>query len=137
MADSRFIRLPGTARRYMDTLTGEDISYREMYKREGRPSFEQIAATNRLAADYKNHMARYNEIVREYKTKKAEETGLRPSEIRVRGVADTSVELKKIVTDLKVKDNAPTGRKAAALVALGRRDSEWTWNVGETPGEGT
>ena len=33
----RFVRLPGTARRYIDTLTGEEISRREYEKRRGRP----------------------------------------------------------------------------------------------------
>ena len=33
----RFIRLPGTARRYIDTLTGEEISRRQYEKRRGRP----------------------------------------------------------------------------------------------------
>ena len=33
----RFVRLPGTARRYIDTLTGEEISRRQYEKRRGRP----------------------------------------------------------------------------------------------------
>jgi hypothetical protein len=33
----RFIRIPGTARRYIDTLTGEEISRRQYEKRRGRP----------------------------------------------------------------------------------------------------
>ncbi len=33
----RFVRLPGKARRYIDTLTGEEISRREYEKRRGRP----------------------------------------------------------------------------------------------------
>jgi len=137
MDDKRFIRQPGTARNYVDTLTGETISYRQMQKRSGRPTFEAIAEANRAAAEYKNHMARYNALVSQFRSVKAEQLGIRPSEIRVRGFTDTSLELKKIIRTLKTKDTSAQGLKAQALVSLGMRSPEWIFAVGETPTEGS
>lgn len=71
----------------------------------------------------RTQMRRYGTILSEY----AQRHGV------TRGEARRSPELKRIVRDLRSKDNSPGGRKARALEALGRREPEWRWQVGDTP----
>lgn len=122
--------------RYLDTRSGEEISRRQYYVRTGRPSFEAIRAERQAEAGYRNPMARYNAMVRDYRTQAASTFGIKPTDIRVRGSSPSAEKFKTIVRALKSKDNSPTGAKADALILLGRREPEWSFAVGETPGGG-
>jgi hypothetical protein len=44
-----------------------------------------------------------------------------------------SIEWHLIPNWLKTKDNSPTGKKAQALIWLGRRQPGWYWDVSDTP----
>lgn len=71
-----------------------------------------------------------NADLRDYLNKKAQE-GITLTERQAR----QSDEWKQINRGLRAKSNKPTGVKAKALIALGRRAAEWDWNIGETPSE--
>ena len=145
----RYAPLHDRARRYVDTTTGEIISRRQ-YQRvqhEGKTP-EQVARETamRLHAEqvpvevdrntgrvYRRSasgarisldpLRRYRSIVADYKSKN-------PG-ARVRG--PMAQEWRELLADLRDKDNSPTGRKARALVRLGRRDAGAPYDVGETP----
>lgn len=136
MDASRFKALGGTSRKYIDLLTNETISRREYYKRDNRPSFEDIKTQREKSPYYKNPMLRYNTVVEMFKDSLVRNQGYKPSEIKVRGDNVTSNLLKQTIKGLKSKDNTNTGIKAQALTILGLREPEWTFAVGETPTEG-
>ncbi len=110
-----FVRVPGTARRFRDTDTGEEISRREYQKRVGRP----------LPRKAEKPMSRYNEAVTDF-IKVREREGVRLT----RGQVRRSQAMKDILADLKSGDEM---RMRRALEAMGRRKPEWQFNVGETP----
>lgn len=113
-----------TARRYVDTTTGETFSRRAAMKiLEGvTPEAKREA---RIAEGLKSHMGRYNAIVRDYKRKN-------PGE-KVRGKG--AEKFKEVIKGLKSKDNSKTGPKAKALERIGRRSKEWEdyYAVGDSP----
>ncbi len=113
-----------TARRYVDTATGETFSRRAAMKiLEGvTPEAKREA---RIAEGVKSHMGRYNAIVRDYKRKN-------PGE-KVRGKG--AEKFKEVIKGLKSKDNSKTGPKAKALERIGRRSKEWEdyYAVGDSP----
>ena len=131
-------KLSGSARRYVDTSTGETISRREHLKRTQNTSFEKIREAN-IAKDIRsgftptNRQSRYNKVVSDYKKSEAERLGIKPKDVKVRGNNESSNQLKQIVKDLKSKDVSAEGKKAKALVTLGRRKEEWSYAVGESP----
>ncbi len=47
--------------------------------------------------------------------------------------AANSEDFKLVLEMIASKDHSPDGEVARALVAIGRREPEWDWNVGETP----
>ena len=113
-----------TARRYVDTATGETFSRRAAMKMiEGVTPEEKRQA--RIAEGIKSHMGRYNAIVRDFKRKN-------PGE-KVRG--KNAGKFKEVIKGLKSKDNSKTGPKARALEAIGRRSREWRdyYVVGDSP----
>lgn len=136
MADRDFQALGGSSRRYLDLRTGEEISRREYYARSGRPSFEAIKEARVQEAGYRNPMARYNAIARDYRESLARQLRIKPSEIRTRGTSQTATQFRKVLDALKSRDSSPNGLKAQALITLGRRESEWTFAVGESPSSG-
>ena len=136
MADTRFQALGGTSRRYLDLFTGEEISRREYYVRSGRPSFEAIKEIRMGQAGYRNPMAQYNAITRDYRETVARRMNIKATDVRVRGVSETAQKFRQIMAALKSKDDSPTGIKANALIELGRREAEWTFAVSESPGAG-
>jgi len=113
-----------TARRYVDTATGETFSRRAAMKMiEGVTPEEKRQA--RIAEGIKSHMGRYNAIVRDFKRKN-------PGE-KVRG--KNAGKFKDVIKGLKSKDNSKTGPKARALESIGRRSKEWSdyYAVGDSP----
>ena len=101
MASNRFRarpgyeRLPGRARRYRDTATGEEISKRQYVKRtENVKSLEEKAkrkAREREAAGQRKPLSRYNAIVKQYKLThgaKAKVKGNSPEAIAFRKAYD-------------------------------------------------
>lgn len=102
----RFIRLPGTARNYLDLLTGEQISRRERDNREA-----SIPVTGR--AEYLESVAgtRLGSIARDLSSTNDD----RPVQGALR---DTFLG---VLDDLKDPDRSPGGKKAGALVRIGRR----------------
>lgn len=113
-----------TARRYIDTATGETFSRRAAMKIiEGvTPEAKREA---RIAEGIRSHMGRYNSIVKDFKRNNPNE--------KVRGKGAT--KFKEVMKGLKSKDNSKTGPKARALEALGRRSKEWRdyYVVGDSP----
>ena len=113
-----------SARRYVDTATGEIFSRRAAMKViEGVTPEEKRKA--RIAEGIKSHMGRYNAIVRDFKR-------MNPGE-KVRG--KNAGKFKEVIKGLKSKDNSKTGPKARALEAIGRRSREWRdyYVVGDSP----
>lgn len=113
-----------TARRYIDTATGETFSRRAAMKIiEGvTPEAKREA---RIAEGIRSHMGRHNALVRDFKKNN-------PGE-KVRGKG--AEKFKGIIKALKSKDNSKKGAKARALEALGRRSKEWEdyYAVGDSP----
>ncbi len=113
----RFVRLPGTERNYLDLLTGEHISRRERDSRESsipvkdRQSYLDSIAETRLgslASDLSNA------------------SGGRGIDGVIR---DTFLQ---VLDDLYDPDNSPGGKKAQALVRIGRRSRSDTFDVGDS-----
>ena len=115
---------------------------------------------NAFTAEKPVHQTVYNSIVRDFRFSELERVqskalsdfrnrlisesslnsamNMKITDIRVRGAYDSAARLKEVVAALKSKDNTPTGAKAKALVEIGRRDPEWQYEVGNSPGvEGT
>ncbi len=114
----RFIRLPGTERNYLDLLTGEQISRRERDVREKsiptqtRDDYLRTVAGTRLgsiASDLSNA------------------SGGAPVQGNIR---DTFLG---VLDDLKDTDLSPSGKKASALVRIGRRAPDSMADVGDSP----
>jgi len=129
----RYQRLPGSARRYYDTVAKKEISRREYLTRKRGITPEEYAEqraqpnirASRLAEDFKTAEAK----------RLTEQTGklVKPKDIKVRGKSESAERYKKAVKDLKTKDNSAGGRKVKALEILGRRLPEWFFPVGESP----
>lgn len=116
------------ARAYVNVETGEVVSRRQYLKAQrGGVSNERYAKERRNRGE-KNPMSAYNRALRDYQ-----------AEQRAKGIQQnlqdirTSTDFKSIVRDLKTKDRSATGKKAQALVKLGRRRADWHYRVGETP----
>jgi hypothetical protein len=145
----KYVPLRNAARQYVDTGTGEVISRRQYQKSQhGGTTPEKVAhqTAMRLHAEqievevdrntgrvYRRSssgarialdpLRRYRGIIADYK-----ET--HPG-ARVRG--PMAQEWRELLGDLASKDNDPNGRKARALVAIGRRDAGAPYDVGDTP----
>lgn len=121
----------GSARQYR--VTNADGSQVLMSRRSYMKVFEHTSPERIRAAKVEagtaQPMTRYNAIVRDYIRTHEALTGQRLS----KRAARTSPELKGIIKDLHSKSNAPTGKKAGALIMLGRRNPEWQNIVGESP----
>lgn len=108
-----------------------------------------------IFASGRTKMARYNSLVDSYKSKQFEigeenlikkikageatESDLKKfrkagkDQFKVRGNSESAQRFKQLQKDLKSKDNSPTGKKAQALIQLGRREPEFRGLVGESP----
>ena len=149
-----FIPLRNKQREYKNEKTGEVISKRQYQKKQAELSLGVKITSNEQAAKLRQkkaveigtrgeegkklvagarHMSRYNSLVKSFKEGEAKRLGIPESKIRVRGDSDTAKRFKQLQKDLRSKDNSPNGRKARALVALGRRSLEWDMPVGESP----
>ncbi len=115
-------RLPGSARQYVNISTGEVFSRRQ---------YDKIAASVKAAPVRKGSMVRYNRMVSDFQAYMKREHGIEMTRREVRQSAD----MKSIVKDLRSKDTSPDGKKAKALVRLGRRRPEADYPVGDTPKE--
>lgn len=114
----RFIRLPGTAERYLDAFTGGDIS------RRARDKLVDSAVPGEL--DKWNERAdstRFGRLAGDF----ADKHGLSA----IQGA--NAGNLFRVVEGLRSGDTSPEGQMHFALVEVGRRLPETDYPVGETP----
>ena len=127
---SNFERLPGRERYYVDKRNGEIITRRRRDTLvSGTKSIYERKAKERFASGIGNKQARYSALLRSRRDLLERESGRRVTLGEVR----SSPEMKKIIKDLRVKDNSADGVKSRALQELGLRDKTWNFAVGDTP----
>ena len=123
----RYVPIRGDkAQRYQDVITGEVISNRafrvihERSKNEPRTFLDPIDTKDRS-------------IAQDYRTRQ-HELGKRASE---REMAAIKIGLESTQGEVTRPDGTkiypPDSPRARALLAMGRREQEWDWWVGDTP----
>jgi hypothetical protein len=128
----RYIPIRGDkAQRYQDVITGEVISNRAFRAIHKASKNEPLTYLDPI--DNKDRA-----IAREYRERQ-HELGLRASErdmsaIKI-GLESTQGEVASThhATGKPTKMYPPDSPRARALIAMGRRQSEWDWWVGDTP----
>lgn len=126
-----FARTPsGRIKQYRDPITGNVYSQRHVQQaRQGGFSPEAAAKARRAGfGDVVEHAKKGgSEAVARYARLYGERRGVAP------GKAQEQERLWKLLRDLRSASNAPNGRKARALVALGLRPAGAPWRVGDSP----
>lgn len=133
-------RIPGSARRFRNTATGQEISRRAMQTMlHGGVSPEEVAVIRRVTSGNKAPRSRYSALVSAFKRAQSKILGIPMRAVKVRGQSDQALEFRNLYKELaaegrkKVQDNSPTGRKAEILVMLGLRERDATYPVGQSP----
>src|ERR1700749_42267 len=126
-----------TKRTYVNERTGEVIPLSQYQKlqRGGQNYREYRESRMRTGIQPRSYKARTNTdaLFSEYYSKQVRDSQINGTPIPSPEQARQDPEWKLLPTFLKSKDRRPHGRKATALIWLGRRDDPWSWNVGETP----
>lgn len=138
-------RAPGSARRYRNARTGEELSRRQYDERYGRLArtgqrftYEQMAqARSRAGMRGTFERAKYRALVADYKLARIEKGDRRfyrvGSRIHMKGMdVRQAPGFKRILADLR---SGSQRRLDRALRALGRRTGKELWPAGETPVE--
>ncbi|MBX5459203.1 MAG: hypothetical protein IRZ31_20105 [Thermogemmatispora sp.] len=116
-------------RKAYNPLTGELLSVREAQTRaHGGLRYEQRVPKEQRKL-YRERDPRTQAIIRDYRRAVKRTTGRDMSYDEI----VRSREFRQLLSDLRRPANSPRGKKARALVDLGRRESWWDWNVGDTP----
>jgi len=110
-----FIRLAGTAERYLDLLAGEEISRRERDKR-----WDAIPISERPYVLEAGLGTRVGSIARDLSRISGD--------VPIQGALRD--ELVSILENLKDLDNSASGVKAKALIRIGRRSADSDVSVG-------
>lgn len=149
MADRPSYSIPGvipikgdSARRMIDTATGEVLSRREFVARAQREeSYKQYVASHprEAQAESKGHnFNRYEAALNAYVDKvnrSAAREGFSPiSKSEARRSAEFKALYHETTRASVRRDRSSKGAWARALVDLGLRDESWDWDVGDTPG---
>lgn len=131
-------RIPGNAaRRYRNTVTGQEISRFAYQTLQHGMNPKERAAENRLINGRKESFL--SRSVKKFKARKAAELGLKPKQIKVRGQSAEAKEFRALYKELKevnkkgVATNEPGGRKAKLLEAIGLREKDAPYPVNESP----
>jgi hypothetical protein len=137
--ESRYIKAPGNTRQYINTATGETISYRK-YLNEKRGVTPEEYARSRG-----HKQSRHDQLAKEYKDVEAKRQTkelrkidphakeVKSKDIRTRGKSAEAEKFKRIKKGLKKKNNDAKGDKAKALEDLDRRPEGAVYPVGDTP----
>lgn len=143
MAFEDFARIPkDKARRYKNAATGETISRWEYEKRKTGIDMREKARIRKaqgVISKTTHEQNRLNGFIHSYKAKRAKALGVKPKDIKVRGQSDEAVYFRDLHRQLKKlnkaekADKSPTGKMAKILEALGLRDPEWQYPVGQSP----
>lgn len=122
-----------TSRKYVSPSTGEIISTRQFQKgahTQAGTSPSTVSKGTGQKDDYRAKLEAYHHNLNKGRAK----DGL-PAVSKKQAMSDPM--FKQLYADYKAfrrdKDKSAKGRFARVLVDLGLRDSEWTFDVGETP----
>ena len=127
----RLARLPGTARRYRDPITGREYSRREVQTAKIGVSPESAARATKLA---KIGVFPFEENVEHLYQSYRYRLRLEGKTITKRQAFREGSEFLQAIQDMITsKSKSPTGKKAKALVALGLRPKGARYRVGESP----
>lgn len=114
----RFLRLPGSAERYLDFLSEREIS-----RRQHDNLINGASPEDRATWAEATERSRLGRLLEDYA--RAQDLD------RVQGAHAGFFDF--YVNELKNEDNSASGSKAEALIQLGRRQLDWDFPVGETP----
>jgi hypothetical protein len=156
LKDKGYTRLPGTARHYR-APDGREVTYRAAFTAATGRSFEaavkdpgKFRSELNLARQARD-AARRGELSSSRLASKAEERSIAGSTLREltrghglstatkaglrgRGAAKPTDYSRRVLAVLhREGGNSPNGKKARLLVALGRREPDADYDVGETP----
>jgi hypothetical protein len=129
-------RLPGAARRYVNTATGEIIADRQYRKLTAASGRKTSISPQRLAIQ-RRAQRNYNRLLNEYtKTERAKGTKRQDGRPIDKASVRKSAEFRSIISDLKLKPTTPENRRKRrdALKRAGYRAGIPDWvPVDESP----
>lgn len=128
---ARYVAKGGKSRRYVDMLTGEEISKREYDKRRRGVTNEQYRASRR-AAGVRNPLARSKTWERGFQAAHLQRTGVKLTVRQVQQHTAYRDALDVIKHADPKRKHGPRSRLAKALVTLGLREASWDHFVGES-----
>lgn len=123
-------RVPGSARRYRNTATGETISRRQhdnLRIQAGSSPFKNRAQIEKYRSGRNLEAQRHRRIARARDRMSPTPKGVNP--------ADYDSEYVRLYVAMQndPKNTSPTGPTAEFLAYIGLRDPSDQWDVGETP----
>lgn len=121
------------AKRYLNKQTGERISLVEFQKRaRGGLTYREYRKQQEAKGVPKKAYKKTDPLLDLYLERVNKDNAITGLPEMTRAEAKKQADYKFIKSAMKSKDNSPTGKKAQALVLLGFRQPEWTWNVGDS-----
>lgn len=100
---SQYVRIPGTARRYLDKETGKEISrWQYQILQGGGVNPKALAKERAKLGDKKGAASRaYSGYVKAFKRNTAKILGVKESQVKVRGDSEQAKEFRKTLKEIK------------------------------------